>query len=126
MRCGGAPITLTIGFTLLPAVAAAQPVSERLELLPELRVVIGPRVAGQTPLPRLRLRPGRVVAECRRNDGAGAGEQRLRVAGDLWLGHREAHVGEEPPGAALANRPLGLGVRLGGRRADDVDPELLP
>ena len=54
------------------------------------------------------------------------GEQRLRMAGDLRLGHREAHVGEEAAVAALADRALGLGVRLGGRGPDDVDPELSP
>ena len=53
-------------------------------------------------------------------------EQRLRVAGDLGLRHREAHVGEEAARAALADVPLGVRVRLGGRRSDDVDPELRP
>ena len=48
------------------------------------------------------------------------------MAGDLRLRHREAHVGEEAAFAALVDRALGLGVRLGGRCPDDVDPELLP
>ena len=38
--------------------------------------------------------------------------------------HREAHVGEEPAGAAFANVPLGIDIRLGGRGADGVDTEL--
>ena len=38
--------------------------------------------------------------------------------------HREAHVGEEAALAALADVALGLGVRLGARRADRVEPEL--
>ena len=47
------------------------------------------------------------------------------MAGDLGPRHREAHVGEQAARTALADVPLGLLVRLGGRRADDVDPELL-
>ena len=46
------------------------------------------------------------------------------MAGDLRLRHREAHVGEEPACAALADVPLGLDVRLGGSGADRVEPEL--
>src|SRR2546426_12197674 len=46
------------------------------------------------------------------------------MARDLGTGHREAHVGEQPAGAAIEDVTLGLGVRLGGRCADDVDPEL--
>ncbi len=70
----------------------------------------------------VRLR--RVVTERRRNDGARARQQQLRVARLLRPRHREAHVGEEPASAALADVPLGLRVRLGGRGADGVDPEL--
>jgi hypothetical protein len=47
------------------------------------------------------------------------------VAGDLRLGHGEAHVREESPRAALADVSFGLLVSLGGSRADDVDPQLL-
>ena len=39
--------------------------------------------------------------------------------------HREAHVGEEPALAALADVPLGVGVGLGRRDADRVETELL-
>ena len=46
------------------------------------------------------------------------------MTGDLGLGHGEPHPREEPPGPALADVALGLGVRLGGSRADDVDSEL--
>ena len=108
------------------AVGAAQPLAERVELLAQLGVVVGPRVAGQPSLARRRLGAGRVVAERGRDDRARAGEQRLRVAGDLRLRHCEAHVGEQPAGAALSDRPLRLGVRPRGRGADDVDSELLP
>ena len=41
------------------------------------------------------------------------------------LRHRELHVGEEAARAALADVPLRLLVRDGGRRADGVEPELL-
>ena len=37
-----------------------------------------------------------------------SGSSGLGVAGDLGLRHREAHVGEEAAGAALADVPLGL------------------
>ena len=47
------------------------------------------------------------------------------MAGDLGPGHRELHPGEEPSRAALAHVPLGLVIRLGRGRADDVEPELL-
>jgi zinc-binding alcohol dehydrogenase/oxidoreductase len=46
------------------------------------------------------------------------------MAGDLRLRHREAHVGEEPPLAPLANVTLGFHIRLGGGGPDHVDPEL--
>ena len=48
------------------------------------------------------------------------------MARDLRLRHGEAHVGEQAAGAAVADRLLGLGVRLGGRSSDDVNPELFP
>ena len=66
----------------------------------------------------------RVVAEGRRDDGARPRQECLRVAGDLRLRHREAHAGEEATRAALADVVLCFLVRLGRRRADDVDPEL--
>ena len=47
------------------------------------------------------------------------------MAGELGLGDGEAHLPEQAAGAALADVPLGLDVRLGGRRADDVEPQLL-
>ena len=47
------------------------------------------------------------------------------MAGDLRLGHREAHVREEAAGAPLADVALRLGIRLGERGTDDVDAELL-
>src|SRR5688500_6899730 len=106
------------------AVAAADSLAERLELRPQLRVVVLPRVARQPSLVARRSRPGSVVAEGRRDHRSRAREEAFRVTGDLGLRHREAHPREEPPGPALADMTLGLLVRLGGRRADDVDPEL--
>ena len=47
------------------------------------------------------------------------------MAGDLGLRHGETHVGKEPPLPALANVPLGLGVRLGRGGTENVDTELL-
>jgi zinc-binding alcohol dehydrogenase/oxidoreductase len=46
------------------------------------------------------------------------------VARNLRLRHREAHVGEETASPPLANVALGVLVRLGRARADDVDAEL--
>ena len=99
------------------AVGAAEPAAERVELLAELRVVSRHVYRAGGP-PRPGLGPGRVVAERGGDDGAGAGEQQLRVAGDLGAGDREAHVREQAARAALADVPLGLAVGLGGRRAD--------
>ena len=106
------------------AIRAADLTAERVELLPELRVRVPPRVAREPPMAGRPVRLGRVVTERRRNDGARARQQQLRVARLLRPRHREAHVGEEPASAALADVPLGLRVRLGGRGADGVDPEL--
>ena len=39
-------------------------------------------------------------------------------------GHREAHVGEEPARAPLADVPLGVRVGSDWRGADDVEAEL--
>ena len=47
------------------------------------------------------------------------------MAGDLGLGHRELHPGEEAARAALADVLLGLVVGRGRRRADDVEAELV-
>ena len=107
------------------AVLASEPAAERVELLAELRVARRTRcsaAAGPRPGPGARLR--RVVAERRGDDGARVREQRLRVAGDLRPGHREAHVGEEPARPALGDVPLGRLVGLGRSRPDDVDAEL--
>jgi hypothetical protein len=38
--------------------------------------------------------------------------------------HREAHVGEEAARTPFADVPFRLGVRLGARRTDRVEPEL--
>src|SRR5581483_3158842 len=97
---------------------------QRIELLAQLCVVVAPGVARQPPLAGPRLAAGRVVAERGRDDRAGAVEERLRVAGDLGSRRREAHVGEVAPLPPLADVPLGVLVRLGRRRADDVDAEL--
>ena len=107
------------------AVGAAEAPAERVEALAELRVGVVPGVARQAPLARPGGRRGRVVAERGRDDGAGIGQQRLGMAGDLRLGHREAHIGKEAPFLALADVALGLGVGGGGRRPDGVDSELL-
>ena len=65
------------------AVGAAEPAAERVQALPQERVVVAPRVPRQPPLPGRRLGPARVVAERRRDHGPRAFEQRLGVARDL-------------------------------------------
>jgi hypothetical protein len=62
------------------AVGAAEPPAQRLELLAQVGVGVPPRVAGQAALAGARRGTGRVVAERRRDDGARARQQRLRVA----------------------------------------------
>ena len=106
-------------------VRPAQPLPEHVELLPQLRVRVEPRVARQAAVPGRALRLGQPVAERRRHDGAGTGQQRLGMARLLGPRHREAHVGEEAAGAPLADVALGAGVGLGRRDANRVEPELL-
>ena len=98
------------------AVRAADAPAELVELLPQAGVRVEPRVARQAAVPGGALRLGQPVAERRRDDRARAGQQRLGMARLLGPRHREAHVGEEPARAALADVPLGLGVRLGAAR----------
>ena len=107
------------------AVRAAECPAELVELLPQLRVRVEPRVARQPAVPRRALRLGQPVAQRRRDDGARAGQQRFGMARLLGPRHREAHVGEEPARTALADVPLGVGVGLGRRDADRVETELL-
>ncbi len=47
------------------------------------------------------------------------------MAGDLGLGHGEAHVGEVAVGGSRVDVALGVGVGLGPGSADDVEPEFL-
>ena len=68
--------------------------------------------------------PGGEIAESSGDDRPGAGKQRVRMAGDLGLRHREAHVGEEAAGPPLADVSFGLVVRFRRRGTDDVDPKL--
>ena len=106
------------------AVLAAEPAPELVELLAQLGVAVGPRVARQPPLPRPRLGRRPVVAERRRDHRPRSGQQRLRMAGDLRPAHREAHPGEEAALAPVADVPLGLLVRDGGRGPDRIEAEL--
>ena len=107
------------------AVAAAELAAERIEALAQEGVVVAPRVAWQPPLPPLRLRALDPVAESGRDDRPRlAVQQQLGVAGDLGLRHREPHPGEEAALAALEDVRLGLLVRPGRGRADDVEAEL--
>jgi hypothetical protein len=46
------------------------------------------------------------------------------MARHLRLRHREAHVGEEPAGATIADVLLGPRVGLGRRGPDDVEAEV--
>src|SRR3954449_5653901 len=56
-------------------VRAAQPPAEHVELLPQLRVGVEPRVARQPAVPCRTFRLGQPVAERGRDDGASAGQQ---------------------------------------------------
>ena len=46
------------------------------------------------------------------------------MTGNLWLRHSESHIGKQPSRLAFVDGALGLGVRLGARRPDDVQPQL--
>ena len=107
------------------AVVAAEAAPESVEPLAELGVGVAPGVARQASVSRFELGAVGVVAERCGDDGPGAGEQRLRVAGHVRLGHRELQVGEEAALAAFGDVALGVGVGLRRGRADRVDPELL-
>jgi NADPH:quinone reductase-like Zn-dependent oxidoreductase len=106
-------------------VGAADPASELVELLPQRRVAVEPRVPRQAPVTGGPLGLGRVVAESGRDDGARSGQQRLRVTGLLRPRHGEAHVGEQAARAALADVALGLRIRHGRRGPDRVEPQLI-
>src|SRR5581483_10916716 len=103
---------------------AADLATESFQLRAQLRVGVVPRVARKPAVARRPFRLGRVVAERCGDDRAGTRQQAFRMARLLGPRHREAHVGEEPAGAPFADVPLGFGVRLRGRGADGVDPEL--
>ena len=106
------------------AVVASEAAAQLLELRPQLRVAVVPRVAREPAFAGGGLAPRRVVAERSGDDRARVRQQRLRMARHLGLRHREAHVREESALAALADVPLGVDVRLGARGADDVEPDL--
>jgi len=107
------------------AVLAAEPATELVEALPEHGVAVMPRVTRKSPVALLERRLRRVVAVSRRHDGTRTVEQRLGMARDLGLRHREAHVGEQPAGLSLANVSLRLPVGGSRGRTDDVELQLL-
>ena len=107
------------------AVAAAEPAAERVQLLAQLGVAVGPRVAGEPAFARPGLIGVGVVAERRRDHGPRAREQLLGVAGDLRPPRREAHRREETALLPLADVALGLLVVRGRRGADRVQAELV-
>ncbi len=106
------------------SVGPAEPPAELVELLPQVCVRVKPRVAREPAFACLALAFVSVVAERCRDHAPRLREQRLGMTRDLGSRHREAHVGEQAARSALPDVTLGLVVRLGGRRADDVDPEL--
>jgi hypothetical protein len=107
------------------AEAASQALAQELELLPQLAVVVAPGVAWKPSFIRRRRGTGCEVAERRRDDRAGVLEERLGMAGNLGLRHRETHAREQAAVAPLADMPLGLLVGAHWRCPDDIDPELL-
>ena len=125
----GAPGALSVDVLVLvheDAIAAAEQAAQRLEALAQERVVVTPGVAREAALAGPGLRRVGPVAEGRGDDGPrGAVEQQLGMARDVRTGHREPHVGEEPPAAPLQDLRLGVRVWLGGRRADHVEAELV-
>src|SRR3954447_6927353 len=107
------------------AVVPAEPSAEGVELRPELRVGVVPRVARQPTVAGRPFRLRRVVTKRGRDDGARVREQRLGVARALGLGHRELHVGKETALAPLADMTFRVLVRRGRGGADRLQAEIL-
>ena len=108
------------------AVVAAEPPSEGIQAPLQVGVVVAPCVPRQSSLPRARLRPGDVVAERGRDDGASTFDQRLWMAGDLGSRHREAHRSEQAARPPLVDVAFGLHIGRRRRGTDDVEAELVP
>ena len=106
-------------------VGASEAATELVEPVAQLRICVGPRVAREPPYARLERLFGQPVAERRREDAAGAWQERLRMARLLGPRHRELHPREQPSLAALDDVPLRLGVRLGAGDPERVEAELL-
>ena len=106
------------------AIVAAEPPAERVELLAQLLVAVGPRVAREHALPWAGAVRRRVVAEGGRDDRPRTGQERFGVARDLGTPRREFHAGEEPSGLALADVALRLVVGRGRSCPDRVETEL--
>ena len=108
------------------AVGRLEQPPEHIELLPQLGVGVMPGIPRQSPMAGRELGLGRVVAECGRDDGAGAFQQLLGMTRDLGPGRREAEPAEEAARLALADVALGALVGLGRGHTDRVEPELVP
>src|SRR4051794_708358 len=120
----GLPVDVLVGVDQ-HGVGAAEPPPELVEPLSQHRVGVEPRVARQPAVAFRRLAFVVPVAERRRDDGARAVEQLLRMARNLGLRRREAHVGEEPARLPLPDVPLGALVRGRGSGPDDVEANFL-
>src|SRR5439155_1120731 len=107
------------------SVLAAELVTKAVQGLAENGIGVAPRVARETPLPRLQRWLRDVVAVRGGDDGACARQQRLGVTRYFRLRHREPHVGEKTAGLPFADVTFGVHVRRGWRGADDVEAELL-
>ena len=88
--------------------------------------MVAPGVPRQASLARARLRPGRPVAERRRDDGARAPSSSVsgwhETSGCAIVNRIDPN---RPRAAALADVPLRLDVRRGRRGTDDVEAELV-
>ena len=98
--------------------------AECIELLAQLGVAVVPGITRQPAVAGWELGLGQVIAEGRRDDGAGSVDQVLGMARDLGPGGGEAETPEEAAGFALADIAFGSLVRLGGSHTDGVEPEL--
>jgi zinc-binding alcohol dehydrogenase/oxidoreductase len=121
---GGLTVDMLVRVDEDPVRAAELP-AEVLQLAAQLRVGVVPRVARQATVSVGPLGLGPVVTERSGDHRARAREQRLRMARMLRLRHGELHVGKESARAALANVPLCLLVRDGGRCPDGVESKRL-
>jgi hypothetical protein len=107
------------------AIGPAETAPEHVEVLAQLCVGVRPCVAREPAFSHVERLLGQPVAERRRHDAPGAGEQQLGMARLLRARHRELHACEEAALPPFDDVALGLGVRLRAGDTEHVEAELV-